>query len=174
MLEPHHDFDPHTEEGALVAAIRANPHDDTPKLVMADWQDDHGSPVVAAMYRHVVAKNNVPPTFTPGTVTAEDGYAVSRHAGMLSGLGDRKPESTWHDGPIEQAVNGAATRARLVVSVGKFSRPLPGLTRGYNHHGALYTAHNHIGGRHGRVGDYTASRAHQYAAHVHDHLAEQK
>ena len=173
MLEPHHDFDPATEEGALVAAIRANPHDDTPKLVMADWQDDHGSPVVAAMYRHVVAKNNVPPTFTPGSVTRDDGVAVTRHAGMLSGISDRKPESTWLDGRIEDAVSSTIHHATTARDNGPLWS-LPSGVRMMNRHGALYSAHNHIAGRFGRVGNYTASRAHQYAAHVHDHLAEQK
>lgn len=40
-----------TEQDALLAAIYANREDDTPRLVYADWLDDHGSPHLAAFTR---------------------------------------------------------------------------------------------------------------------------
>jgi uncharacterized protein (TIGR02996 family) len=174
MLEPHHDFDPTTDEGALVAAIRARPMDDTPKLVMADWQDDHGSPVVAAMYRHAVQGGELPPTSSLGHITAEDGLAVSRHAGVFSQVSDPKPPSTWHDDTIGRGVNSAIGVAVRAATEGPLQPPPPGMRRAWNRHAALYTSHNHLASRHGRAGNYQASKAHQYAAVVHARLAEQK
>jgi uncharacterized protein (TIGR02996 family) len=40
-----------TEEDALIAAIAANPDDDTPRLVYADWLDEHDRPVRAEFIR---------------------------------------------------------------------------------------------------------------------------
>lgn len=39
------------DRDALLAAVRANPDDDTPRLVLADWLDDHGEPDFAAFIR---------------------------------------------------------------------------------------------------------------------------
>ena len=39
------------EREGLLADIRENPHDDTPRLVFADWLDDHGEPERAAFIR---------------------------------------------------------------------------------------------------------------------------
>lgn len=40
-----------TDRHAFLAAIKANPDDDTPRLVFADWLDEHGEPERAAMLR---------------------------------------------------------------------------------------------------------------------------
>ncbi|MCE9562364.1 MAG: TIGR02996 domain-containing protein [Planctomycetes bacterium] len=40
-----------TERDALLAAICANPEDDTPRLVFADWLDEHNSPAWAELIR---------------------------------------------------------------------------------------------------------------------------
>ena len=40
-----------SEAAAFLTAIRANPADDTPRLVFADWLDDHGRPDEAAVIR---------------------------------------------------------------------------------------------------------------------------
>jgi uncharacterized protein (TIGR02996 family) len=40
-----------TTEQALLAAIWADPHDDTPRLVYADWLDEHGQPDRAEFVR---------------------------------------------------------------------------------------------------------------------------
>lgn len=37
-----------TDRDALVAAVLANPAEDTPRLVYADWLDDHDEPELAA------------------------------------------------------------------------------------------------------------------------------
>lgn len=42
------------EEQAFLDAIAANPFDDTPRLVYADWLDEHGEPAKAAYLRLVV------------------------------------------------------------------------------------------------------------------------
>jgi uncharacterized protein (TIGR02996 family) len=41
----------HPERDALLAAIRANPHADLPRLVYADWQEEHGQPEHAELIR---------------------------------------------------------------------------------------------------------------------------
>ena len=38
-------------ESALLAAIWADPHDDTPRLVYADWLDEHDQPARAEFIR---------------------------------------------------------------------------------------------------------------------------
>ncbi len=40
-----------TDEAALLAAIHANPDEDTPRLVYADWLDEHGQPERAEFIR---------------------------------------------------------------------------------------------------------------------------
>ncbi|QDU20250.1 TIGR02996 domain-containing protein [Urbifossiella limnaea] len=40
-----------TDRDALLAAVAARPRDDTPRLVFADWLDDHGDPDRAAFVR---------------------------------------------------------------------------------------------------------------------------
>ena len=40
-----------TDESALLAAIRAAPADDAPRLVYADWLDEHGRPEQAEFIR---------------------------------------------------------------------------------------------------------------------------
>ena len=174
MLEPHHDFDPHTEEGALVAAIRANPHDDTPKLVMADWQDDHGSPVVAAMYRHAVeAARSDPETVAPpppiDRATREDGIAVSRHARLLSAAG--------HNQHLKKQTDTAVRAASEAATTGPIDLRTPMYNHRYNRHG--FAADTHIGLVDYHNPDYgtspnpVAANAHRFAAAVHRHLAEQ-
>jgi uncharacterized protein (TIGR02996 family) len=44
-----------TDASALLAAIRARPKDDAPRLVYADWLDEHGDPDRARLIRAQVA-----------------------------------------------------------------------------------------------------------------------
>jgi uncharacterized protein (TIGR02996 family) len=44
-----------TDAAALLAAIRARPKDDAPRLVLADWLDEHGDPDRASLIRAQVA-----------------------------------------------------------------------------------------------------------------------
>jgi uncharacterized protein (TIGR02996 family) len=44
-----------SDEEALLAAIAANPHEDTPRLVYADWLDEHDQPIRAEFIRTEVA-----------------------------------------------------------------------------------------------------------------------
>ncbi|HEX4608001.1 MAG TPA: TIGR02996 domain-containing protein, partial [Urbifossiella sp.] len=45
-----------TDEAALIAAARDRPDDQTPRLVYADWLDDHGQPERAAATRLLVPR----------------------------------------------------------------------------------------------------------------------
>ena len=165
MLAPHHDFDPATDEGALAAAIKAAPHDDTPKLVMADWQDDHGSPVVAAMYRHVVSNGPRSPRYD-GPLTPVDGYAVSRHAGLLSeiAMGNRRE---YHD--TMGAADAAADYARIAAADPP-DRPAVRHRAAVDQHVQAVIGHDDRfdDGHHAR-----ANLAHRFAIAVHRRLAEQ-
>jgi uncharacterized protein (TIGR02996 family) len=40
-----------TDEQALLATILAEPENDAPRLVYADWLDDHGDPARAELIR---------------------------------------------------------------------------------------------------------------------------
>jgi uncharacterized protein (TIGR02996 family) len=46
---------PMSEEQAFLDAIAASPFDDTPRLVYADWLDEHGEPAKAAYLRLIVS-----------------------------------------------------------------------------------------------------------------------
>ncbi len=172
MLEPYHDFDPTTDEGALVAAIRADPHADTPKLVMADWQDDHGSPVVAAMYRGAVKGGDTPKYVGP--LTAADGAAVSRHAGMLSGLVKRRPANPHVRGSLPYAVNVAATYAQHAATDGPMTGA--GLVR-VNRHAMAADFHTDALMHHAMSRTLTnrqANLAHRFAYSIHRRLGGQE
>ena len=47
-----------TQPDALLAAIRANPADDLPRLVYADWLDEHGDPDRAEFIRLQIADDH--------------------------------------------------------------------------------------------------------------------
>ena len=49
------------DQRALLAAVIAAPDDDTPRLVYADWLDDHGDPVQADYIRESVRLATLPP-----------------------------------------------------------------------------------------------------------------
>ena len=42
-----------SDENALMAAVRENPQEETPRLVLADWWDENDRPDVAAMWRGI-------------------------------------------------------------------------------------------------------------------------
>ncbi|MBX9580984.1 MAG: TIGR02996 domain-containing protein [Gemmataceae bacterium] len=48
------------DQRALLAAVVATPDDDTPRLVYADWLDDHGDPVQAGYIRESVRLARLP------------------------------------------------------------------------------------------------------------------
>jgi uncharacterized protein (TIGR02996 family) len=47
------------ERESLLAAIRENPDDDTPRLVFADWLDEHGEPDFAAFIRLEIERDRL-------------------------------------------------------------------------------------------------------------------
>jgi uncharacterized protein (TIGR02996 family) len=48
------------DQDALLAAVCDRPDDDTPRLVLADWLDDHGQPERAAFVRAQVELARTP------------------------------------------------------------------------------------------------------------------
>jgi uncharacterized protein (TIGR02996 family) len=162
--------------------------DDTPKLVMADWQDDHGSPVVAAMYRHAVHMARISPDGDRGTIltvrdhaTPHDAAALSRHAAMLSSVGYQKRESEdFHTLAFTSGFNTAVNRSvRLATDVVKHGAVRDaGRGNTQNRHGTAAYYHSVLADTHhpetGIVQDAISHYANRYAAAVHRHLAEQK
>lgn len=49
----------HPERDALMRAILANPDDDLPKLVYADWQEEHGDPLHAELIRLLLERSRI-------------------------------------------------------------------------------------------------------------------
>lgn len=49
----------HPERDALMRAILANPDDDLPKIVYADWQEEHGDPLHAELIRLLLERNRI-------------------------------------------------------------------------------------------------------------------
>jgi uncharacterized protein (TIGR02996 family) len=54
-----------TDRDALLAAVRAAPADDAPRLVFADWLDEHGEADLAAFVRVQCELASLPPAPTP-------------------------------------------------------------------------------------------------------------
>src|SRR5688572_30620965 len=50
-----------TEEESFLRTIRGEPHDDAPRLVFADWLEEHGQPERAEYIRLQCALANLPP-----------------------------------------------------------------------------------------------------------------
>ena len=87
-------------EADLLAAVVANLADDTPKLVYADWLEEHDDPARAAYLRAFVAALRSGDPLPPGKpfpepwrdlvgvslVWAARSYLLGRHAGRLLGL----------------------------------------------------------------------------------------
>lgn len=59
-----------TDRDAILAAIIANPADDTVRLIYADWLEENGDGVRAAFIRENIADRRSHPTFTPSTLRA--------------------------------------------------------------------------------------------------------
>jgi uncharacterized protein (TIGR02996 family) len=80
-----------SDRDALIAAVLANPDDDLPRLVYADWCDEHGDPDRAAFIRLQVEAARAEP-FGPAWRSAGDqaGRLLNRHyqawTGHLRGL----------------------------------------------------------------------------------------
>lgn len=47
-----------SDESAFLASIQANPKDDAPRLIFADWLDEHGREVEATSIREEVARKD--------------------------------------------------------------------------------------------------------------------
>src|SRR5689334_13851092 len=58
MLFPRHYGIAMDDRSALLAAIVAAPDDDAPRLVYADWLDEHGDPDRAEFIRHQIETQN--------------------------------------------------------------------------------------------------------------------
>jgi uncharacterized protein (TIGR02996 family) len=69
----------HPEELALLAAVHASPKDDLPRLVYADWLDEHGRPELAEFIRLQVARAAEMESWSAGTLTAREKALVRKH-----------------------------------------------------------------------------------------------
>src|SRR5262249_4647574 len=67
----HRGGPPMTEEQAFLDALKANPADDTTRLVYADWLDDHGESAKAEYLRLVAALCRSSPPVDPQSAIAE-------------------------------------------------------------------------------------------------------
>src|SRR6184192_4170663 len=84
-----------TDAAALLAAIRQAPDDDAPRLIYADWLDEHGQPERAEFVRVQCAMERIPPR------TAR-WRPLNDRAQQL----ERDWRSTW-TGPAHELVNDA-------------------------------------------------------------------
>jgi uncharacterized protein (TIGR02996 family) len=73
---------PTDEQRALWSAIRANPDDDTPRLVYADWLQEHGDEARAEFIRVQIEQNGL---FSPSTLCPDpnDRTLTKREAKLL-------------------------------------------------------------------------------------------
>ncbi|MBA4191383.1 MAG: hypothetical protein C0467_25670 [Planctomycetaceae bacterium] len=83
-----------TDREAMLAAIRANPDEDTPRLIHADWLDEHGDGDRAAFIRAQIEAVRS----DPFGVQARN---ASKHAGELL----EKNRAPWHSN-IREAIQG--------------------------------------------------------------------
>jgi uncharacterized protein (TIGR02996 family) len=79
---------PMSDEAALLLAIHAEPDDDTPRLVYADWLDEHGDPERAGFIRLQVERARA---FPPGALEPK---LSAREMGLL-----RKHARAWFEPP---------------------------------------------------------------------------
>lgn len=171
MLEPYHERPVHADqnEGALVNAVRANPADNTPKLVLADYLDDTSRPATAAMYRAAVAGAG---RYRGPTPTTADAVAMTRHAGVLSGLVTPTPRDQSQVFSLRHIVDNAANAAQAADELGPQYHELSGRTRHRHMTVARYhmfAAQHHDSER--SLANDQAAAAHRFAASVHRRLA---
>ena len=89
---------------SLLKAVRANPADDLPRLVMADWLDENKQPERAAWVRHHVRGDALPPFFLDSSPDLEwlpaiDGYTRVELPAAIEYL----PSGRAADGPVRVA-----------------------------------------------------------------------
>jgi len=63
-----------TERAALIAAVCQHPHDDTPRLIFADWCEEHGEPDRAAFIRAQIELSRIEGLRCAVDGTLCDGY----------------------------------------------------------------------------------------------------
>lgn len=67
---------PSPDEQAFLAAIKANPRDDTPKLVFADWLDEHDQSAKAAKWRLAVERHRLRKSASTERVIPAEPFAL--------------------------------------------------------------------------------------------------
>jgi uncharacterized protein (TIGR02996 family) len=106
-----------SDEDALLSAIAAHPHEDTPRLVYADWLDEHGQPVRAEFIRAQIeiARLELLPR------AAQNAFVpvYRRHQQLLD---DHRPELLGPLAPLDDVATimfrrGFVSEIRLPVSV---------------------------------------------------------
>src|SRR5215207_7846509 len=85
-----------SDAAALLAAIRAAPADDAPRLVYADWLDEHGQPERAALLREHCRAYRLPAGHPDRNQFRLAGLVAAVQAG--GGLPDGVVVPAWADG----------------------------------------------------------------------------
>jgi len=126
----------HPEYDALYAAVCATPDDDTPRLVLADWLDEHDDPHRAAHIRGAVnfarMQENDPHTAAVVAMRRRAGHTDWFHYADVAAI---SPEVARMDGFQKQAVKWQTkAEVRWKHVMGKRSvGTAPGLQRGFPH-----------------------------------------
>lgn len=143
---------PNADHAALLAAVKDRPHDTTPKLVLADWYDDHGMSSHAQVWRHF------------GGHGGEDNVRAKAFAATEgTNNTDRTPLTTMLGKGVAQHDPESAARHHLSMAAEHLDR------MGYHEEIANdenYADHERRDNRHLQRGHETAAAAHTEAAHA--------
>lgn len=152
------------DEHALLAAVRDHPHDETPRLVLADYYDDNSMPHEAAYHRGVVASRRA------HGMTQLAGEHIERHYGSLDGATFRRDHqyarqySGYARGQLgddpENHMNSLLRGGYGFVSGAASDH----LTSSDSHTSAAYEA--------SKAGDHELARLHRQAARAHTEARE--
>lgn len=145
-----------TDEDALLAAVKERPHDHTPRLVLADWYDDHDMPHEALYHRGVVASRDA------ANATHAVGEHIAQYYDELSGSTFRRDHQDAADYTSYARRNLNDTNDPEIIS----GRGILGdaaymhMNAASVHRDAAYTA--------AKRGDHTLANLHRDAAVAHD------
>jgi uncharacterized protein (TIGR02996 family) len=128
-----------TPEAGLLQAVREAPDDDTPRLIYADWLEDHNQPERAELIRVQCEMARLPPGPRAATLRQREQELLARHAaGWTAPLVALGASGTFRRGLLEHAVLSADAFARHADELLR-AAPLLALTvsMGYGAQGLL-------------------------------------
>jgi uncharacterized protein (TIGR02996 family) len=111
-----------TDRDAFLAAIIAEPDEDTPRLALADWLDEHGDPARAEFIRVQVELARLPPG-DPRRVVLEDradDLLAEHEFAWLGATEERLVYWRWNRGFVEEV--GIGPHPTLEPARGQFER----------------------------------------------------